>query len=125
MTDTPLASATTASHEGQQHPITLYFLAWGLLFVLSALSYLVDYAGLQGPLRWTLILTFMMLKAGLIVAIFMHIAWERLALGYAILLPPLALIVFTGIMGLESDYTVDTRDTLFSAPPERAPPPAH
>ena len=40
-------------------------------------------------LRWSLILLFMMLKAGLIVAVFMHMAWERLALAYAILLPPL------------------------------------
>ena len=32
----------------------------------------------------------MLLKAGLIVAVFMHMAWERLALICAILLPPLA-----------------------------------
>ena len=31
-------------------------------------------------LRWALIILFMLLKAGLIVAIFMHMAWERLAL---------------------------------------------
>ncbi|RUV38491.1 cytochrome C oxidase subunit IV, partial [Mesorhizobium sp. M1A.T.Ca.IN.004.03.1.1] len=72
---------------GQQHPIRLYLFVWGLLFVLSALSYMVDYLGIQGYLRWTLILVFMMLKAGLIVAVFMHMAWERLALVYAILLP--------------------------------------
>ena len=55
------------------------------------MSYLVDYFHFQGLLRWGLILIFMMLKAGLIVAVFMHMAWERLALIYAILLPPLAL----------------------------------
>src|SRR5687767_1916583 len=38
---------------GQQHPIRLYLLVWGLLFVLSAFSYMVDYLGLQGYLRWT------------------------------------------------------------------------
>ena len=32
---------------------------------------------------------FMLLKAGFIVAIFMHMAWERLALKFAILVPPL------------------------------------
>ena len=32
---------------------------------------------------WGLILVFMMLKAGLIVAVFMHMLWERLALVYA------------------------------------------
>ena len=56
----------------QQHPISLYFKVWGLLFVLSSFSYLVDYMQYQGLLRWTLILVFMFLKAGLIVAVFMH-----------------------------------------------------
>ena len=72
---------------GQQHPIKLYLVVWGWLFVLSACSYLVDYFHLQGYLRWSLILLFMILKAGLIVAVFMHMAWERLALIYAILVP--------------------------------------
>lgn len=107
--------ATTAdSHEGQQHPIRLYILVWGLLFVLSAASYLVDYIELQGGLRWGLILIFMMLKAGLIVAVFMHMAWERLALGYAILLPPFIILVFVVIMVFESDYTLLTRLTRFA-----------
>src|SRR5688572_32778099 len=94
-----------ATHaEGQQHPIKLYLVVWGWLFVLSTFSYLVDYFHLQGLLRWSLILIFMMLKAGLIVAIFMHMAWERLALIYAILLPPLLVLVFVGIMVFESNY---------------------
>ena len=49
-------------------------------------------------LRWSLIVLFMLLKAGLIVAVFMHMAWERLALVYAILLPPLCLLVLVGLM---------------------------
>ena len=65
-----------AHTEARQHPIRLYLVVWGWLFVLSACSYLVDYFGLVGYLRWSLILTFMMLKAGLIVAVFMHMAWE-------------------------------------------------
>ena len=52
----------------------------------------------------------MMLKAGLIVAVFMHMAWERLALIYAILLPPLLVLVFVAIMVFESDYTLFTRE---------------
>ena len=70
----------------QEHPIRLYLVVWAWLFILSACSYMVDYLGLQGYLRWSLILIFMMLKAGLIVAIFMHMAWERLAMVYAIIL---------------------------------------
>jgi cytochrome c oxidase subunit IV len=100
------ALASGVSHaKGQQHPIKLYLLVWGLLFVLSTCSYLVDYFGLHGYLRWSLILLFMVLKAGLIVAVFMHMAWERLALAYAILLPPVLVLVFVAIMVFESDYT--------------------
>lgn len=106
----------TAHVEGQQHPLKLYMFVWGLLFVLSAMSYFVDYAGLQGLLRWSLILLFMVLKAGLIVAVFMHMAWERLALGYAILLPPILVLVFVAIMAAESSYTMFTRASSFAGP---------
>jgi cytochrome c oxidase subunit IV len=55
----------------------------------------------------------MILKAGLIVAVFMHMAWERLALAYAILLPPVLVLVFVTIMALESDYTLWLRTIFF------------
>lgn len=108
--------AQPAGHtDTQQHPIRLYLVVWGWLFILSACSYLVDYFGLVGYLRWSLILIFMALKAGLIVAVFMHMAWERLALSYAILVPPLVLLVFVGIMVFESNYTLFTRLAFFVA----------
>jgi cytochrome c oxidase subunit IV len=111
------AVATAAVHaKGQQHPIKLYLVVWGWLFVLSTCSYLVDYFGLHGYLRWSLILLFMVLKAGLIVAVFMHMAWERLALAYAILLPPIAVMVFVTIMVLESEYTHFLRLMFFATP---------
>jgi cytochrome c oxidase subunit IV len=100
--------------EGQQHPISIYFWIWGLLFVLSAFSYAVDYMALQGMLRWTLILIFMFAKAGLIVAIFMHMIWERLAIVYAILVPPLVILVLIALMALEADYIFATRAEFFS-----------
>lgn len=107
-------AAGAAQHEvGQQHPLGIYFKIWGLLFVLSTASYLVDYFHFQGYLRWTLILTFMLLKAGLIVAVFMHMLWERLAIVYAILVPPLLLLTLLGIGTLEGDYTFLTRGTFF------------
>ena len=55
----------------------------------------------------------MILKAGLIVAIFMHMAWERLALSYAILVPPVLVMVFVAIMVFESDYTLWQRTLSF------------
>lgn len=99
----------TGHAEGQQHPIKLYLWIWVLLFVFSAFSYMVDYLQLQGALRWTLILVFMFLKASFIIAVFMHMAWERLALKLAILVPPLALLVLIGLMAVEGDYTFLTR----------------
>ncbi|NCF52062.1 cytochrome C oxidase subunit IV [Gammaproteobacteria bacterium] len=98
-----------ASEEGQQHPLSVYFWIWGLLFVLSFFSYMVDYMNLQGTLRWTLILVFMFLKAGFIIAIFMHMQWERLALKLAILGPPAAILVLIWLMALEGNYVEETR----------------
>ncbi|MGF6141868.1 cytochrome C oxidase subunit IV family protein [Pseudomonas laurylsulfatiphila] len=102
-----------AHARGQQHPISLYLKIWGLLFVLSTLSYLVDYFHFHGYLRWSLIITFMLLKAGLIVSIFMHMAWERLAMVYAILVPPLCLLVLVGLMATEADYIFLSRVIFF------------
>lgn len=104
-----------AHAEGQQHPLGIYFKIWILLFVLSTMSYLVDYYHVESYLRWTLILIFMILKAGLIVAVFMHMMWERLAIVYAILLPPLAILVFVILMTIESDYTFFTRGVFLGA----------
>ena len=102
-----------AHAQGQQHPLGVYFKVWALVFVLSSFSYMVDYYHVEGYLRWTLILIFMFLKAGFIIAIFMHIKWERLALSYAILGPPVLLLVLIGIMTYESDYTFLTRGIFF------------
>ena len=109
------AAAAAVTHEkGQQHPLGIYFKIWGLLFVLSIASYLVDYFHVQGYLRWTLIVTFMLLKAGLIVSVFMHMLWERLALVYVIVVPPLLLLVLMSIGAFEAGYTYLTREEYFS-----------
>jgi cytochrome c oxidase subunit 4 len=107
------AAQPAAQAHGQQHPIKLYLMVWVLLFVLSACSYLVDYFDVQGYLRWFLIVVFMMLKAGLIVAVFMHMAWERLALVVAILTPPMAVLVLMAMMAWEGDYTRYLREFFF------------
>lgn len=102
-----------ATADTQQHPISLYLKIWVLLFILSTFSYMVDYLAFQGYLRWILIITFMWLKAGLIVSIFMHMAWERMALILTILLPPLFLLVLVGMMAIEGRYTTLTRALFF------------
>lgn len=111
--------------EGQTHPISVYLWIWGLLFFLSACSYLVDYLQFQGYLRWTLILIFMFLKAGFIIAIFMHMMWERMAFITAILVPPVLLLFLIGFMAVEGDYTFMTREITFTAPDFVAESPHH
>ncbi|MBL4631473.1 MAG: cytochrome C oxidase subunit IV family protein [Paraglaciecola sp.] len=95
------------------HPISMYLKVWLLLFLLSSFSYLVDYFQLQGALRWSFILLFMFLKAGLILAIFMHVVWERTALKMLLFLPPIAILVFIILISIEANYVYINR--LFSA----------
>ncbi|MFL3654393.1 MAG: cytochrome C oxidase subunit IV family protein [Halioglobus sp.] len=97
----------------QQHPIGIYLKIWLLLFVLSTFSYLVDLFHVEGYLRWTLILIFMFLKAGLIVTIFMHVTWERLALKYLLFVPLSAIVVLIILMAMEGDYTFMIREIFF------------
>lgn len=96
----------------QQHSIAIYLWIWGLLFVLSVFSYLTDLME-EGFLKWFLICLFMMLKAGLIVAVFMHLQWERLAIRCAILVPTGVLLVLMVLMALEANYTFLTRLRFF------------
>lgn len=98
-----------ASENTQQHPIGLYLKVWLLLFVLSTLSYLVDYFQVQSYLRWSLILFFMFLKAGLIISVFMHVNWESMALKLLLFLPPIAILVLITLMAIEGDYTFVNR----------------
>jgi len=80
-----------------EHPLSLYLSVWLLLFVLSAFSYMVDYMNVEGFLRPFLITALALLKGGLIVCVFMHMAWERISLIYAIALPPILLLLMVAI----------------------------
>ena len=101
-----------ASDEGQQHPLTIYWIMWVALFVLSGFSYATDFMD-PGYVRWGLILTLMFAKAGGIVFIFMHMGWERLALKLAILVPPIFIGVLILLMTIEADHTFLTRIEFF------------
>lgn len=93
----------------QQHPLKVYFWVWGWLFVLSVGSYVVDISDLHTHIKWILIALFMLVKAGLIMAVFMHMIWERLSITMVILTPPGVLLVAMTIFALESQYTVSSR----------------
>lgn len=113
-TDTGSEQESVAEEHAEGPQVKLYFKVWTLLFVLSAMSYMVDYLQFQGYLRWTLILVFMFLKAGLIISVFMHFAWEPVTLKVALFLPTLAILVGIAIMALEGDYTFLNRLTFMA-----------
>ena len=100
---------TDKKQEVHTHKIGIYLWIWGLLFLFSFFSYMVDYLDFQGLLRWTLIVSFMLAKAGFIMAIFMHLYWERWAIVNVLLWPMSFILVFIGIMVAESEYTFFTR----------------
>ena len=104
----------TETVASQQHPISIYLKIWLLLFILSTMSYLVDWFHLEGFLRWSRSLFFMLLKAGFIIAIFMHLGWERLTLKYMLLIPLVAILVLITLMSIEGDYTNFTRHIFFT-----------
>lgn len=103
-----------ADPQNQQHPLRTYFWVWGSLFVLSVFSYLVDVSPLEGFPKWSLITLFMLLKAGLIVAIFMHMIWERSSIAVPVLLPTGVLLFLMLLMILEGDYIHASRLMFFS-----------
>lgn len=86
-------------------PSRVYLVVWGWLFVLSFGAYLVELiseaTGLALPIKWSLLTIIGIMKAGLIVAYFMHMRFERLSLIYAILLPTLLVIAL--VAGLMPD----------------------
>jgi cytochrome c oxidase subunit IV len=95
--------------QGKIHPIRLYLKVWLLLFILSTCSYLVDFFQVEGYYRWFLIIVFMLAKAGLILAVFMHVNWERPAVKLLLFIPPIAILIFITLMNIEANYVFINR----------------
>jgi len=96
------------AEDGTQHPLKIYWIMWAALFILSTFSYLTDFME-HGAFRTFVIVLLMLLKASGIVLIFMHMGWERLALKLVILVPPVAILVFIGLMSFEGHYVEGSR----------------
>ncbi len=108
----------TASHndEHKHPPINTYLKVWGLLFVLSAVLYFSDIAEMNVALKRFLATTFSLIKAGTIMAYFMHVKFERLSLILAILVPPLLLLALAGILAAEGQYIFGLREIFVESP---------
>lgn len=95
------------------HHIGVYLRTWVMLFVLSAVSYFVDFFKVEPlPLRWALIVLLAIIKAAMILSVFMHLRWERLSLVYTILLPPVLILALVGILLAEGNYVYSVRALL-------------
>lgn len=103
-----------AAEQGQQHPLRTYLWIWLWLFIFSVGSYIVDISPLADMVKWTLITFFMLLKAGLIVAVFMHMVWERMSIVTAVLVPAGVLVFLMFMMIFEGYYILGTRLAFFS-----------
>lgn len=97
----------------ETHDLKGYFWIWGWLFVLSVCSYIVDISPIPQLLQWSLITIFMLLKAGMIMAVFMHMQLERLSLVTMIIVPPGALLFALFVFGFEGTYIENVRETFF------------
>ncbi len=100
-------------HAHESPPLKNYLWIWGWLFVLSVCSYVVDISPIPQLLQWILITFFMFAKAGLIMAVFMHMQLERLSLVTMILVPPGALLFALMVFGIEGFHIENVRETFF------------
>jgi cytochrome c oxidase subunit 4 len=115
-----------SNEHAQQPDIGVYFKVWGLLFVLAGTSYCIAYFGVGQPLKAILLLALALLQAGLIIAVLMHLVWERVIVAYLMFVPPLLLASFMAICFADGGYTHRTRGAnSIAAPPAAAPAEAH
>ncbi|GIV55526.1 MAG: hypothetical protein KatS3mg040_0294 [Candidatus Kapaibacterium sp.] len=81
--------------EGTHVPIRKYLVVWLWLFILSALAYFIDVVHVPQPWKPILLVVVALMKAGMIMAVFMHLGYERLSLIYAVVAPLIFLVVMT------------------------------
>jgi len=82
-----------SAHEGQSHSESnrLYLTVWTVLLILTAVEVYLGYIHLSIGLMLVLLMGLSLIKAGMIIAYFMHLRFERFSL--VLTLIPLWLIV--------------------------------
>jgi len=82
-----------SAHEGQGHSESnrLYLTVWTVLLILTAVEVYLGYIHLSIGLMLVLLMGLSLIKAGMIIAYFMHLRFERFSL--VLTLIPLWLIV--------------------------------
>ncbi len=84
---------------GHESGYRIYAVTWFWLLAITVLELAVVLLGVPKLLLATTLIVMAALKAGLIIAYFMHLRYERLSLIYAVLVPMffLAIVLFSGV----------------------------
>ena len=80
--------------EEQTIPYRTYWIIWGLLLVLTLAMMAIEAAPFPRVLGVLVLLIAMFVKAGFIVAWFMHLKFERVALQMTIVLATVLTVIF-------------------------------
>jgi cytochrome c oxidase subunit IV len=102
---------SAVEHQAEHHivPLKNYFMVFGLLMVLTALTVFVakfDLAHIWGPLNIIVALTIAVIKATAVVLIFMHVKWSSRLTQVIIVAGIFWLFILLSIT--MSDYVVRT-----------------
>ena len=101
---------TKKQDQTSTHKIGIYLWIWGLLFVLSFCSYMVDWFQFQGLLKMVFNIVFYVFESRFNNGMFfMHLFWERYAIVNVLLWPMTAIACFVGLMVAEGKYTLFSR----------------
>jgi cytochrome c oxidase subunit 4 len=87
---------TEHQHKGEYR---IYAVTWFWLLAITVLELAVVLLGVPKILLATTLIAMAILKAGLIMAYFMHLRYEKLSLIYAVVVPMffLAIVLFSGV----------------------------
>jgi len=90
------AHANEPAHVGGYR---IYAVTWFWLLAITVLELAVVLLGVPKILLATTLIAMAILKAGLIMAYFMHLRYEKLSLIYAVVVPMffLAIVLFSGV----------------------------
>jgi len=113
-------SSTNTDHahaEGEEHEGMTKRKIWYVFFILLAITLveffvalvLVYHYGLRSGIANPIYIILTLAKAGLIVAYFMHLKFERIALIYTIIVPILFIIGLILVLTNESHYWIGLR----------------
>jgi len=114
------AHTENAHPAGEKHEGMTKRSIWNVFFLLAAITavefyialYWVYYKGMSTSIANPFYIFLTLVKAGVIIAFFMHLKFEKKALIYAIAVPVLFIIGLILVLTNESHYWIELRNAL-------------